>query len=301
MKKHRRFFLKTLFNLGLFSLLPIRLQAFNFVGDCETTPDIEGPFYIENPPNISILTPPEITSNFLFITGTVYANDCKTPIPNALVDVWHANKGDYNEKTNSYLNSDYEDIFYRGQIYTDISGNYAYQTIVPGKYLNGTMYRPSHIHYKSSYLAQSELTTQLYFEGDTSIELDPWASDSLAINRIIPLTIDENNNSHGIFDITLNVNSSDIINTTSLGENKFIKSIYPNPVNEQTIIYLDNKNTDIYIEIFDINGKTIGKSQNITNSRIRLYDILNQNLNKGVYILRIIKNKTAIDSKRFVI
>ena len=67
--------------------------------------------HLENPPNISILTPPEITSNFLFITGTVYASDCKTPVPNAAVDIWHANKGTYDEITNTYLDSDYENDF----------------------------------------------------------------------------------------------------------------------------------------------------------------------------------------------
>ena len=40
------------------------------------------------------------------------------------------------------------------------------------------------IHYKSSYLDQNELTTQLYFEGDSSIQIDPWASNPSAENRI---------------------------------------------------------------------------------------------------------------------
>ena len=300
-KLNRRFFIQSLISLGIFSLLPIKLRGFNNE-DCETTSDIEGPFYTPNSPNIYNIADPNLTSDFLFITGTVYAKDCTTPIPNAVVDVWHANKGEYNEETDSYLNSDYEETYYRGKIYTDSAGNYAYKTILPGKYLNGMVYRPSHIHYKSSYLDQNELTTQLYFEGDTSIENDPWASNTSAENRIIPLTIDEENNLHGIFDIILATAPEDIDPINNLDENKFIQSIYPNPINEQTIIYLKNNNyTDISIDVCDVNGRQIISKKRINNSQIRLLDLLEKKLNKGIYIIRILKNNVPTDSKRFVI
>ena len=300
-KLNRRFFIQSLMSLGFFSLFPIKLKGFNNE-DCETTTDIEGPFYIPNSPNVYNIAPPETTSDFLFITGTVYAKDCKTPIPNAVVDVWHANKGQYDEKTNSYLNSDYEDIYYRGKIYTDSAGNYAYKTILPGKYLNGIVYRPSHIHYKSSYLDQNELTTQLYFEGDTSIETDPWASNPIAQNRIIPLTLDEENNLHGTFDIFLGTSPEDIIDPiNNIEENKYIQSIYPNPINEQTIIYLKENSNNISIDICDVNGKQIIFNKKITQSQIRLFDLLNKELNKGIYIIRIFKNNKPTDSKRFVV
>ena len=300
-KLNRRFFIQSLMSLGFFSLFPIKLKGFNNE-DCETTTDIEGPFYIPNSPNIYNIAPPETTSDFLFITGTVYAKDCKTPIPNAVVDVWHANKGQYDEKTNSYLNSDYEDIYYRGKIYTDSAGNYAYKTILPGKYLNGIVYRPSHIHYKSSYLDQNELTTQLYFEGDTSIETDPWASNPIAQNRIIPLTLDEENNLHGTFDIFLGTSPEEIVDLiNNVEENKYIQSIYPNPINEQTIIYLKENSNNISIDICDVNGKQIIFHKKVTQSQIRLFDLLNKELNKGIYIIRIFKNNKPTDSKRFVV
>ena len=38
------------------------------------------------------------TGEILYITGTVYANDCETPLPNAIVDIWHASEaGAYND------------------------------------------------------------------------------------------------------------------------------------------------------------------------------------------------------------
>jgi len=282
-------------------LIPFKLKSGNLIQDCDiTTSDIQGPFYIIDSPNISVLTPPEITSELLFMTGTIYAKDCTTPIPNAVVDVWHSNQGEYDQNTNSYINSNYEDTLYRAKIYTDQNGNYAYQTILPGKYLNGSYYRPSHIHYKSSYLEQNELTTQLYFEGDTSIETDPWASDSSAQNRIISTSLDKQNNLHGVFDITLDT-SPESINNTSITETETIQSIYPNPISFMTFIYLNNPHSNIGLDICDINGKTIVRKNNISTNKIKLYSILNPNTKKGIYILRVISNNFPIESKRFII
>jgi len=294
----RRDFLKSLLGLGVFSMIPFKITAFNNIQDCITTSDIQGPYYIPNSPNISILSPPEITSDFLFITGTVYANDCNTPIPNATVDVWHANKGIYDSATNSYLDSSYDNTRYRGKIYTDDNGNYAYQTVLPGKYLNGSYYRPSHIHYKASYNNQNELTTQLYFENDTSIPIDPWASISSAENRIISLEIDKNNNLHGVFDIVLNTNPLSL-NNIELNNQKLIQSIYPNPVNEHTHIHLRPTQYKNMIEICDISGKSIYKAT-VFEEKINLHKTLNYRLKKGIYIIKITSND-IVDAKRICV
>ena len=300
--KQRRNFLKTLLGFSLFSVFPLKITAINSMQECITTPDIEGPYYIPNAPDIDILTPKNITPN-LCITGTVYANDCITPISNATVEVWHANQGEYNKTTqspfigNSYLNSDYENNLYRSKIFTDNSGNYGYDTIVPGKYLNGSYYRPSHIHYKASYLNQNELTTQLYFEGDDSIDLDPWASNPSSENRIIPLTTDENGCLQGVFDITLNIDPEEITQSF-IRENKIIQAIYPNPINPETYIYLYKKYTPTIIHVCDINGKIINQKK-IFKHKIRLYDVLPKNLKKGIYIIKTTTNNGLIDAKRF--
>ena len=299
-KTNRRYFLKTLLNLSVLSMFPVKLKAFQNIEECITTSDIEGPFYIPNSPNISILTPPEINSNLLFITGTVYANDCITPIPLATIDIWHANQGEFDASTNSYLNSSYEDQLYRSKIYTDNNGNYAYQTIFPGKYLNGNSYRPSHIHYKSSYLEKNELTTQLYFEGDTSIALDPWASSLSAENRIIPLTMDENENLNGVFDIILDIPPSEII-SSRIEEHYSIKSIYPNPIDESSVIELHNNVQGFSLEICDVNGRLINRENNLTAKKIILKNILSQKLIKGIYVLKIKTNEGLLDAKRFII
>lgn len=48
-------------------------------------------------------------------------------------------------------------------------GFYLFETIIPGKYLNGAKYRTGHIHFKITPSGFPTLTTQLYFEGDTDI------------------------------------------------------------------------------------------------------------------------------------
>ncbi|MBF25494.1 MAG: hypothetical protein CMP49_03125 [Flavobacteriales bacterium] len=304
-EKSKRLFIKTLMGLGILSIFPFKLKAFEITKDCVTSSDLLGPFYIEDSPNVSILTPPEITSDFLLITGTVYANDCITPIPNAVVDIWHANKGTYDQNTNSYLDANYDDNYatppyYRAKIYTDSNGNYAYQTIMPGKYENGSYYRPSHIHYKSSFLEENELTTQLYFEGDSSLEIDPWSSNPSAQNRIISLTTDENNNLNGVFDIVLNTNPSNVP-TINIRENILIRSIHPNPINNNSTIYFHTNNRKLNIEICNINGQIISKKINFQKSTIKLSTILPKNINSGIYILRIKSSDGYSDAKRFII
>ena len=308
-KKNRRKIIKILASLGLFSIFPIRIEGFNYMEDCITTSDIEGPYYIGNSPNVSILNPPEITSNLLFITGTVYANDCITPIANAVVDIWHANKGEYDQVTNSYLNSNYDanyanPPYYRAQIYTDNNGNYAYQTIVPGKYPlipGGNEYRPSHIHCKSSYLNNNEITTQIYFENDTSIPTDTWASNPNSANRIIPLELDEDNNYNGVFDITLNVSPSELKNSFTVNENRLIQAIYPNPINKKTNIYLKKTNQKVTIEICNVSGQVIAKNEGIRNHIINVHELTKSKFKKGIYIIRLSNSQGLIDSKRIII
>ena len=300
--QQRRKLIKGLLSLTTFLFFSLKLKSYNkllnYNQECTpTTSDIEGPYYIPNSPNISILTPPEITSNFLFITGTVYANDCKTPIPNAIVDVWHANQGTYNTKTNTYLNSDYENDFYRAKILTDANGNYAFQTILPGKYLNGNYYQPSHIHYKASYLNKNELTTQLYFENDSSIPLDPWASSPNSQNRIINIETDSEKNMNGVFDIVLNSDPTEVQNN-NMDESRLIQSIYPNPITNYSYMYFKELSIEKIIELCNINGDKVYQTKTIKN-RINLHNILsNNNLSKGIYIVKVSTKNGLLDAKR---
>ncbi|MCB9251974.1 MAG: hypothetical protein H6605_05870 [Flavobacteriales bacterium] len=152
----------------------------SFKADCKTTNDILGPFYKSGSPVRSDLTFEGLEGNVIQLEGQVFKSDCITPLHEALVEIWHCNtKGEYDNSEKGFK--------HRGSFLTGKDGKYTFKTILPGKYLNGEVYRPSHIHYRVTAKNTSELISQIYFKGDPHIEKDPWASNKKAIHRILPI------------------------------------------------------------------------------------------------------------------
>ena len=113
-----------------------------------TRPDIEGPYWIPNSPERSNLREPG-EGPLLDLYVSVINQDCEL-IPNAWIDIWHADsKGDYDKKGWGY----------RGHHFTDESGYSILETVFPGLYPG----RTSHIHVKVRGATPSIFTTQLYF------------------------------------------------------------------------------------------------------------------------------------------
>jgi len=152
----------------------------NFTADCETTNDILGPFYRADAPLKQDLTFAGLKGNIINIKGVVYKDDCITPIKNSMVEIWHCNTdGEYDNES--------KDFNHRGRCFTTDKGEYSFKTILPGKYLNGDLYRPSHIHYRVTESNHKELVSQIYFKGDPHITKDPWASQSKAVSRVLQI------------------------------------------------------------------------------------------------------------------
>jgi protocatechuate 3,4-dioxygenase beta subunit len=137
---------------------------------CEATADnIEGPFYKAGAPSRARFVADRDAGERLVLAGTVRGTTCD-PLANATLDIWHADaRGGY----------DNDGWGLRGTLVSDALGRFRLDTIVPGRYLNGKRYRPSHIHVKVRAKGYQELTTQLYFEGDPYIEGDPFVVSSL--------------------------------------------------------------------------------------------------------------------------
>ncbi|MBS3915878.1 MAG: twin-arginine translocation pathway signal protein [Bacteroidetes bacterium] len=158
----------------------------NFTGDCETTNDILGPFYRENAPERSDLTFAGLEGNEITIKGKVYGKDCVTAVKGAVIEIWHCNtKGEYDNNTS--------DFKHRGTQKTNEKGEYSFKTILPGKYLNGALYRPSHIHFRITATGKKELISQIYFSGDPHIDKDPWASNKSAKERTLQIFPEDTN------------------------------------------------------------------------------------------------------------
>jgi protocatechuate 3,4-dioxygenase beta subunit len=299
MNNNRRQVLKWVGLSGIGGLITWKANAQEIINnECLSTDDILGPFYIPNAPFIDQLAPDGAAGTPIVITGTVYANDCETIIPQAVVDVWHAND-----------DGDYEDTHYRGKVNTQVNGTYSFQSILPGKYLNGASFRPRHFHYKVSF-DNVELTTQIYFQGDTSIPGDPWASSPDAEDRIIPIMEDENGVLHGVADIYLDVDPL-IINSTQQVEQKTsqIVKIFPNPLQTsgQIALFLAQSG-NVNLQVYDLRGKKVMADMvnEVLQQGEHLIEIqsnsrLGVKLPAGIYILQMRVDYQIMDAMRFII
>ncbi|HYF04012.1 MAG TPA: T9SS type A sorting domain-containing protein [Patescibacteria group bacterium] len=213
-----------------------------------------GPFYKANPPLIvgNKITRDGEPGTPLFISGVVRNLDCSGVIPNTKIDIWHANDA------GQYDNEGYN---LRGVTYSNAQGFYQFETILPGKYLNGSQYRPRHIHFKITPPGFPEFVTQLYFEGDTSIPTDAAASQTSgqfdARHRIIPLIDIFGAKLQGFWDIAINGNG-----VTSIGDDHLDKGIIysasPNPCHDHVEIrYGVFNEAEVNIEIFDMQGSLV--------------------------------------------
>lgn len=222
----------------------------------------EGPFYTANPPSMTNdkLAKTTEAGQRIIISGRVTNLDCTEAIPNTIIDVWHA------DDSGAYDNSSYN---LRGQTKTNSQGYYVFETIKPGKYLNGSQYRPSHIHFKITPPNKSTITTQLYFKGDTSIPNDAAAKITSgnfdASNRIIPLTDNGSGVLEGTWDIIVDGDGVLIDPKTSVAhiDKGMIYDIGPNPFSDRLNIRFGVfQNAKVSIAIFNSSGNKVATLEN---------------------------------------
>lgn len=146
-----------------------------------TRADQMGPFYTPDAPARTSLYPDGTPGQALVISGVVYLNDCATPLPGAVVEIWQADaSGNY----------DFSDQFAgRGQVTADDRGRYTFSTILPAPYEP----RPAHIHLRISHPQARALVTQVYFAGETR-----GAPDALTI-----ALGEQDGVLYGVFDVVL--------------------------------------------------------------------------------------------------
>jgi protocatechuate 3,4-dioxygenase beta subunit len=157
--------------------------AYNPQSCIPTTSDIEGPFYLPEAPLRNNFNLYGDSGTSLQMNGQLFAQDstnCRIPIFGT-IEFWHA------DPNGSYDNTSAE-MKYRGLVQTDKKGLFNLITLLPGRYLNGSLYRPRHIHVKIYNSKNKEvLTTQLYFKGDPYLPCDSFAGTS----RVLPFTGNE--------------------------------------------------------------------------------------------------------------
>lgn len=128
----------------------------------------EGPYFKAGSPEETTLLQPGMSGTKLNLSGYVVTSDCQ-PVAHALLEFWQADaKGQYD-------NSGYT---LRGHQYTDASGRYHLETVVPGLYPGRTM----HLHVKVQAPGGPVLTTQLFFPGEMQNNIDNIFESDLLVN-----------------------------------------------------------------------------------------------------------------------
>ncbi len=114
----------------------------------------------------------------IIVTGRVLDENGE-PLPGTLLEIWQANAcGRYSHWRETEFPAPMDPNFLGvGQCITDAEGVYRFTTIKPGPYPWGNhpnAWRPAHIHFSLMGPSWgSRLITQLYFQGDPLLPLDP--------------------------------------------------------------------------------------------------------------------------------
>jgi protocatechuate 3,4-dioxygenase beta subunit len=134
----------------------------------DTVSNADGPYYRLYAPEKRSLREDLDGAVLLSLSGSVFDQQCQ-PVAGALLDFWQANQhGQY----------DLSGYRLRGHQYTMPDGSYLLETVVPKWYIDGSLWRTSHIHVKVQPPAGPILTTQLFFP-DT---LQAYGQDTAMLN-----------------------------------------------------------------------------------------------------------------------
>jgi protocatechuate 3,4-dioxygenase beta subunit len=152
-----------------------------------TIAETEGPYFKPSSPLRTSLLEASISGTKLIVTGYVLSTSCQ-PVKNALLDFWQA------DANGQYDNQGFK---MRGHQFTDDTGKFTLETVIPGLYPG----RTRHIHVKVQAPNQAILTTQLFFPGEPRNQTD------------------------GIFHQSLLMQMQDIANSAKQGNFNFVLSI----------------------------------------------------------------------------
>ena len=304
---NRRQFLKntslSLFSVAVYPTIlksansTVLLSKKNSISTCnQSTEDAygQGPFYTANAPTIQNDQLADINEvgTRIIISGQVYNLECSEVIPNTEIDIWHANDA-----------GEYDNIGYnlRGKTTTNSQGFYVFESIKPGLYLNGSTFRPSHIHFKIIPPGFSTLITQLYFQGDPYIPTDAAASITSgsfdATNRIIPLISNSNGDLEGTWDIVIDGDGVPVGTNNIHLDKGIIYSASPNPFTDHIEInYGVFQKAKVAISVYDIGGQIVATLDERMLDPEK-YSVLwnpHGNLPKGHYFISIMINDLQV-------
>ena len=188
----RRNFIKntSLFAVSVYAFGNIRWTADHFEGTTPTTTDILGPFYRPGAPMRANVIPAGTQGELMHLSGTIFKDDGKTLYNDCLIEIWQCSpEGIYDNTSDDYK--------FRGAQKTASDGKYHFTTTIPVPYPiddDKKVYRPAHIHMRISGRQEQDLVTQIYFSGDPYLQKDHSSKSPTAVNRILPVKHNGNEN-----------------------------------------------------------------------------------------------------------
>jgi len=284
---NRRHLLKSLGAAGLGSVLPWRkalraeekaaiLQA---PASCFLTPqETEGPYYFNANLVRQDITPDATTG--VIKTGlplrmffTVINANCD-PIPNVLVDIWHADKdGIYSGYAGQPVGASTVGLnFLRGIQMTDAFGQCSFVSIYPGWYPS----RVTHVHFKVRLTSTTYVTSQFAFPDaiNTAVYKTPLdvakgqnsltnVTDSIfgsanPENEVMAVTVNAATGGYnGSF--TIGINAATGVHDDKVEPESFVlQQNYPNPFNPTTTIaYYLPAASAVKLEVHDVHGRVV--------------------------------------------
>jgi len=235
----RRNFIKNtaLFAVAVSAYGFVRFDGNLFVGDCETTTDILGPFYRPGSPVRNNLVIKGETGDLIELSGIIRHKDCVTPYQKAKIELWHCDgKGVYDNTSSEFR--------YRGTTYSDENGRYSFNTILPIPYdVGGGRLRPAHFHLMITAVGYQSLVTQLYFNGDKHISKDPWASSPAAKSRILDIS----EMSNGTKKVTYDVSMTEILRAEAAAIDK-LTGVYTDKTSKKKSIELIKSDNTLWMK-----------------------------------------------------
>jgi len=152
------------------------IAAMPATGTCRLTPEMtEGPYYVDDAMVRSDITEGRPGLPLELRLTVQNAESCE-PIPDATVEIWHADAG------GAYSGFDAEGTFLRGAQKADGEGLATFKTIYPGSYPG----RTPHIHMKVHVSGSEVHTGQLYFDDTVSAKV--YGTDDYADRGTPPTT-----------------------------------------------------------------------------------------------------------------
>lgn len=308
-------FLKGLGLVSAGSLMPFKSMAENKPTTCSEVPtEIAGPFPLDLTTNNAATyfrsdIREDRTGVKLNLTIKVFGiNNCEA-MSNLRVNVWHCDKdGSYSGYSTSSGNTTNAVglTWLRGYQMTDANGEVTFTTIFPGWYSG----RVCHIHFQIYQAGSSNKISQMAFD-DTTKNAIYAANSSLYTKGADPMTVTSDNifndggnyslqicaltqvstsEYNGYLEVGVQGSGTTDVNEIELGTGGLFSlgQNYPNPYVESTTIpFTLAKQSDVNLNIYDLNGRLIKSIQK-------------ENIEAGEHTITINTNEIGISSATYL-